>query len=103
MIHSRGFSRRGEESRRQKERKSQDCNGDFFNFLLLGNFWFPKNKIMGGGLLQVPLFILFFGQRIKPNMVFLKPALREAQSAVLGAVTQRAFGDRSGVDAVGQK
>ena len=36
-------------------------------------------------------------------LVCLKSALREAQSAVLGAVTQRAFGDRSGVDAVGQK
>ena len=57
MIPSRGFLRRGEESRRQKERKSQDCKGRFFNYLLLGNLWFQK--LYMGKFLQVPLLFSF--------------------------------------------
>ena len=36
-------------------------------------------------------------------IVFLKSALREGQSAAFGAVNDRAYGDRTGVDGIAKK
>ena len=109
------FSPKNKYGKQKQREKGGNLNPSAVTFSLnffyqFGYFLVPKSQIWETpySCISMALFMIIFAwpapwKIIFEFIVFLKSALREGQSAAFGAVNNRAYGDRTGVDGIAKK